>query len=86
MEKIKTLSNSQRAALNTRKFKYQCKDDGSNWEWYDISNPDGLVRMYNRLYAAYIKPNDIVQAMKKGLEARTPFARFRAVPIDGEKS
>lgn len=74
----------ERTSLALDRFRYECMDEESNWEWYKIEDEKGHARMMRVLGSAYIKVDLIVRAMQAGQPGHCLFTRFRAIRLDSE--
>ncbi len=79
-----TITTKQRKVLAFNRFRYECMDDGSDWEWYRIEDEKGHARMMRLLNSAYVRPELIVRSMQDGQVGRTVFVRFQAIRLDSE--
>ena len=79
-----TITVKQRTLLALNRFRYECMDEESNWEWYKIEDEKGYARMMRLLSSAYVKPKLILRSMQAGLIGRTVFVRFQAIRLDSE--
>jgi hypothetical protein len=79
-----TITVKQRKLLSLNRFRYECMDEESKWEWYRIKDEKGHARMMRLLDSAYVKPSLIIRAMQDGQIGRTVFTRFRAIRLDSE--
>lgn len=68
------------ALLKTDKFRYEYSHNGTEWE--RIETEERQEYMVRQLKSAYIQLSLIVTSMQEGIEVRTMFAIFRAIPID----
>jgi hypothetical protein len=84
MKKRDTITIKERTMLSLNRFRYECKDQESDWEWYRIDDDKGLARMLRLLNNAYVNVNQIVRAMQTGMIGHTPFVRFKAIRLDSE--
>jgi len=71
--------------LLTDKYRYE-RQGADSAEWVEMRTPDEKEYMLRMLGNAYVNVSMILDAMHKGLPGRTPFATFRAIPIDAESA
>lgn len=79
-----TITLKERTLLSFNRFRYECMDEESDWEWYRIEDEKGHARMMRLLNSAYIKPELIIRSMQTGQVGRTVFVRFQAIRLDSE--